>query len=305
MIPIGANTPRTAQNVLASPNLNRPGWSPFPGDRIKIIVVSDVHLGSEDSDKTSFNAFLTSLREDETVTDLVLLGDIVDMWRRDASGVFLENMDTVEILVGLKERMKVHWLAGNHDYHLMKLRNQSYYHYPFEFLETLDLVDGEQTYHFMHGYEFEYGKELPYLRPVLELLCHVMSDAEGVPEDHLWVDITKLLGDLHYTAFVHHLEGKDTVVTHQSLHESPAVRLLDKLEKLETRAYDEVRNKPGHMLIFGHTHHPFINTNENLVNTGSWVTEALLHNTYVVIENGKPRLFIYNGEEITERIEVE
>lgn len=281
-----------------------PGWSSFHGDAIKIIVVSDVHLGNVDSDKTSFNAFLTSLKEDDTVTDLVLLGDIVDMWRRDASGVFLENVDTAEILVALKERINVHWVAGNHDYHLLKLKNQHHAHYPFEFLETLELVDGKRTYHFMHGHEFEYGKELPYIEPLLELLCHVMSDAEGVPEDHLWVDISKLMGDLHYSAFVHHLEGKDTVVTHRSLHESPAVRLLDKLERLETRALDQVRGRPGHMLVFGHTHHPFINTDENLVNTGSWVTEALLHSTYVVIEDGKPRLFVYGGEEITDRIEV-
>ncbi|MGD1061518.1 MAG: hypothetical protein ABR879_08695, partial [Methanomassiliicoccales archaeon] len=61
---------------------------------MKTIVVSDVHLGSEKSDKEAFNAFLISLHDDNEVTDLVLLGDLVDMWRRDASGVFLENMDT-------------------------------------------------------------------------------------------------------------------------------------------------------------------------------------------------------------------
>jgi UDP-2,3-diacylglucosamine pyrophosphatase LpxH len=261
-------------------------------------------LGSGDSDKKSFNEFLSSLRDDETITDLVLLGDIVDMWRRDASGVFLENMDTVEIIVGLKDRMNVHWLAGNHDYHLLKLRNRDHYNYPFEFREKLELVDGEHTYRFMHGYEFEYGKELPYLRPVLELLCHVMSDSEGVPEDELWVDITKLMGDLHYSAFVHQLGGKDTVITHRSLHDSPAIRLFDKLEKLESRALEEVRGKPGQILVFGHTHHPFISKGEELVNSGSWVTESLLHNTYVVLEAGKPRLYVYGGEEITERIDI-
>ena len=40
----------------------------------------------------------------------------------------------------------------------------------------------------MQGYEFEYGNEQRYIRPVMELLCQVMSDAEGVPEDELWVD---------------------------------------------------------------------------------------------------------------------
>ncbi len=56
-----------------------------------MFVVSDQHLGYENSDKKSFNQFLDSLLNEREVTDLVLLGDVVDMWRRDASGVFLEN----------------------------------------------------------------------------------------------------------------------------------------------------------------------------------------------------------------------
>jgi len=270
------------------------------------VVVSDVHLGSADSDKASFNAFLTSLNDDDLLTDLVLLGDIVDMWRRDASGVFLDNVETVQIIVGLKQKIRVHWIAGNHDYHLLRLKNRtSREHYPFEFLEKLELVEGDRTYLFMHGYEFEYGKEMKYIRPLLEMLCHVMSDAEGVPEDELWVDVTKLMGDLHYSALVHHLEGKDVIITHSSLHDSPAKRLLDKLDKVEKRAHDEVRDRPGCTLIFGHTHHPFINNSENVVNTGSWVTDTALHNTYVVLEKGKARLFVYDGDEITDRIEIE
>jgi UDP-2,3-diacylglucosamine pyrophosphatase LpxH len=239
------------------------------------------------------------------VTDLVLLGDIVDMWRRDASGIFLENMDTMEIVKGLQRKIKVHWIAGNHDYHLLKLKNRApHYNYPFEFHETLELVDGDTTYRFMHGYEFEYGNELKYIRPVLEILCHFMSDAEGVPEDELWVEISKKIGDLHYSALSHQLEGKDLIIKHKSLHDSPGERLKDKLDKVEMSAYDEIRDRPGHILIFGHTHHPFINKRENLVNTGSWVRETTPHNTYVVLEGGKPRLFVFNDGEITDRLEI-
>ena len=39
----------------------------------------------------------------------------------------------------------------------------------------------------------------------------------------------------------------------------------------------------------------------DVVNTGSWVTDATTRNTYVVLEHGKPRLFVYEGEEIMER----
>jgi UDP-2,3-diacylglucosamine pyrophosphatase LpxH len=269
------------------------------------VVVSDVHLGSEMCDKAAFNKFLTSLLEDEELTDLVLMGDIVDMWRRDASGVFLENMDTVGILKDLKERIEVHWLAGNHDIHLLKLKNRApHYSYPFEFHETLELVDGEYTYRFMHGHEFEYGNEQKYIRPVLEILCHVMSDAEGVPEDQLWVEMTKLMSDLHYSAFSHLLEGKDLTISRRSLHDSPGERLKDKLEEVEMRSYDVIKGKANNILVFGHTHHPFISTNGDLVNSGSWVKDATPHNTYVVLERGRPRLFVFGGDEITERVEI-
>ncbi|HEY3421488.1 MAG TPA: metallophosphoesterase [Methanomassiliicoccales archaeon] len=269
------------------------------------MVVSDVHLGSDKCDKTAFNGFLNSLGEDNDLTDLVLLGDIVDMWRRDASGVFLENMDTVRIIKDLGNRINVHWVAGNHDYHLLKLKNRApHYNYPFEFHETLELTDGPHTYRFMHGYEFEYGDEIRFIKPILEMLCHVMSDAEGVPEDEMWVSITKIMADIHYSAFSHLLEGKDLTVNRRSLHDTPAERLKDKLEKLEARSFDEIRGKAGTVLVFGHTHHPFINIGESLVNAGSWVRDAEPHNTFVVLEEGKPRLFVFGGREITERIEI-
>jgi UDP-2,3-diacylglucosamine pyrophosphatase LpxH len=259
-------------------------------------------LGSDKCDKAAFNSFLTSLKDDRKITDLVLLGDIVDMWRRDASGVFLENMDTVEILKGLRDKLTIHWVAGNHDYHLLKLKNRApHYDYPFEFQETLELVDGDHTYRFLHGYEFEYGNELKFIRPMLEILCHVMSDAEGVPEDEMWVSITKMLGDLHYSAFSQVLQGQDLVIKHNSLHDSPVERLKGKLDKVEKRAFDHIGDKSGHTVIFGHTHQPFISQGEDLVNTGSWVNDASPHNTYVVLEGGKPRLFVFGGDEIMER----
>jgi len=57
---------------------------------LAIIAVSDLHIGFYASNKAAFIRFLGKLQSDPNVTDLVLLGDIVDMRRRDSSGVFLE-----------------------------------------------------------------------------------------------------------------------------------------------------------------------------------------------------------------------
>jgi UDP-2,3-diacylglucosamine pyrophosphatase LpxH len=229
---------------------------------LKLIIVSDIHLGYKNADKDSFNRFLDSLQSDTETTDLVLLGDIVDMWRRDASGVFLENWDIVQKIISLKQKMRVHYVAGNHDYHVLNMRGHSY---PFTFTRNLKFTDGDHTYTICHGYEFD-----PHQKTALmEALCHVMYDK---------------------------IEGFENLfgVTKQ-----PEKRLSKILRDVEHSACSKV--KKGEILVFGHTHHPFINEAENVVNSGCWVKDSLVHDTVVELSRGKPRLFIFEGHEITER----
>ncbi len=271
---------------------------------MKTIVVSDIHLGSKSCDKRAFDDFLVSLREDKELTDLVVLGDFVDMWRRDASGVFLENMETMLLLKGLGKEIRLHFVAGNHDYHLLRLRNTAaHYRYPFEFKERLELRDGPFTYRFLHGYEFEYGKEHELMKIVMEALCHVMSDSEGAEEDEFWTYVLRTLGNLHFSAVTRSLEGHDTFVKTKSLMEGPETRLADRLKETEREAHLAHSGAKDEILVFGHTHHPFINAKGNVVNTGSWVLEANPHNTFVVLKAGKPRLFVFGGGEVLERID--
>jgi predicted phosphodiesterase len=41
-------------------------------------------------------------------------------------------------------------------------------------------------------------------------------------------------------------------------------------------------------LIFGHTHRPFVD--EHVANTGSWVSDSQVQNTYLIVDEGKMRL---------------
>jgi UDP-2,3-diacylglucosamine pyrophosphatase LpxH len=69
----------------------------------KILVTSDQHLGYGNSCVNDFKRFLdyiSSTRDD--VDSFVILGDFVDMWRRDASGLFLEHSDIVNKLLSLR-----------------------------------------------------------------------------------------------------------------------------------------------------------------------------------------------------------
>ena len=65
-----------------------------------IIVVSDVHLGYDRSNKDDFISFLDKCDTQE-IEDLVLLGDIFDVWRLSRADVFIKNDDVFKNLNSL------------------------------------------------------------------------------------------------------------------------------------------------------------------------------------------------------------
>lgn len=262
---------------------------------MKVIVTSDQHLGADNSDKLAFNAFLDKLQEDDQLTDFVLLGDVVDMWRRDASGVFLENQDTIQKIITLRSRgVNVYYIAGNHDYHVLNLQRPTY---PFKFLRDLELHEAGVTYRFVHGYGYDAEQKEHFMA----LLCRVMSDTAGAFESNLWTEWNHIEGVLSklYPEFAR----SELRATIDRLQRTPHERLKNSVDKINAAACKDV--KPNEILIFGHTHMPFINKTENVVNSGSWVTDATPHNTYVEIIKGKPRLYIFGDkiQEITDRIQ--
>ncbi len=262
------------------------------GGTTKVVVTSDHHLGYAEADKEAFNAFLDYLNEKSDVTHMVLLGDVVDMWRRDASGVFLESHDTVAKLLSLKSKgVQIFYIAGNHDYHVLDLDSSKY---PLDFRKELSLTDGQVTYRLVHGYEFDPDQKAPYMA----FLCRIMSDKGGALEDHLWTDFNSL--NNIFAKIEPSFEKEDIAALAGRLQRRPEDRLKDSLDKVSLNACNEV--KPGEVLVFGHTHVPFVNKAENVVNTGSWVKDSAVYDTYVELSDGKPRLFVFGRQEITERI---
>ncbi|MGA8856162.1 MAG: UDP-2,3-diacylglucosamine diphosphatase [Candidatus Bathyarchaeia archaeon] len=263
---------------------------------MKVVVVSDQHLGYVNSDMIAFNQFLDELTKDDEITNLVLLGDVLDMWRRDSSGVFLESKDTINKILSLTEKMTVHYVAGNHDFHVLRLQN---FAYPFSFEKTLTLRDGKYTYLFLHGWEFDLMQQ----EPLMEALCRVMSDEAGDFESGVWATLTGSWSDIEFLlTFLFRKERIRKIA--DTLQTRPEERLRNILGDIEKRACNRAKIiQPNGVLVFGHTHRPFVNTTETVANSGSWVTDAPVHNTYVELSNGRPRLFQFGGQEIKERVE--
>jgi UDP-2,3-diacylglucosamine pyrophosphatase LpxH len=268
----------------------------------KFIVTSDQHLGYKNSDFESFSNFLDYISNRNDVGTLILLGDLVDMWRRDVSGLFLIFANIVNKLANIKASGKeVYLIAGNHDYHLLKLKAQDY---PFDFLSNWtplpstessaikDTTGAKVKYIFKHGWEFDLAQH----PSIMEVLCFNLSDTIGDERTTIYSflqnaknNIDKVLEDI-----INFHGGDKKYVDH--LLQPPEQRLQPYLMDVEKKAWSSVNE--GETLIFGHTHRPFISKDRKVVNVGSWVIDAKVHNTFVEIDEQKLRLWSFKDRNI-------
>jgi UDP-2,3-diacylglucosamine pyrophosphatase LpxH len=254
----------------------------------KVVVASDQHLGYANSDSSTFLGFLDSVNKRSDIGTLVILGDFIDMWRRDVSGLFFAYWGATQKLVALSSKIKVVLVAGNHDYHALKLEDHEY---PFQFLPDYSISSGGTTYEFKHGWEFDLEQQ-PL---IMELLCYNLSDSAGADRTAIYNAVTGIKGDLEKIFGLH--GGIDAYLNH--ITKNPEARLQPTLSDVERRAFESVGK--GEILIFGHTHRPFVSSDGRVANSGSWVTDSPLHDTYVELDGENLRLFTIDAsQKVTE-----
>jgi UDP-2,3-diacylglucosamine pyrophosphatase LpxH len=60
--------------------------------------------------------FIKRLQSSNDLGDVVIVGDLVDLWRRDVIALGFELSTCVEELKILQENAEVHYIFGNHDF---------------------------------------------------------------------------------------------------------------------------------------------------------------------------------------------
>ena len=268
-----------------------------------ILAVSDVHIGYSNSNADAFDAFLKESIGRPDVGTLVILGDCFDMWRRDVSGIFLENHEILQSILAIKQKKDVHYIVGNHDYHFLHLTDHNY---PLVFEKDLTLQGDGIVYVFKHGWEFD-DEQCP---PVMEALCDNLSDESGQIRSDIWNVITsvsqktgqdfKLVEDVvkrncgkFECIFERH---RDEYL--QRLITPPVARVSVAFGSVEEKAAKSVET--GQLLVFGHTHRPFVSPTQNLANTGSWISDEKTFNTWVELDGKNIRLMQYGIGDITQ-----
>ena len=154
-----------------------------------IIAVADVHLGSQMANKSGFAEFVKEFLEpnQDDISRIVLLGDILDLWRYSNSKVLLENLDIMGNLGRLD--MKKNYLAGNHDYAIFSLLSQSTSFVPPDSTGVLDQVSEtlELTYDgfqmkFIHGHQVDYWPALQFYEVFSQAMCFVDNEDQDLSD---------------------------------------------------------------------------------------------------------------------------
>jgi len=234
-----------------------------------------VHLGYHDSDGTAFSQFLDSLHAD-TPDQVILLGDIFDFWRRSDADLLLQNQSVVEKLF----QLPLVYVRGNHDYSMARLF-QRYPELPvFDVKPYLTIQNDNSRFYLCHGYELEVFTSMETIgidayEAFAEAMCHA-AEAGGAIASLLWSIYEKLSRG--------YLTGRRKLL--QMIADIPAED-RETLQKVDAFAKTAARSIPlglksNDILIFGHTHRPFMDT--QTVNTGSWIVgENKREHTYAEI----------------------
>lgn len=262
-----------------------------------IVAVSDVHLGYEKCNRESFEDFIDNFLAKEDIEHLVLLGDILDFWRRFKEGVLFENLQILYKLSTLNStKTKKYYIIGNHDYCLCYLEDKPL---SFTFSEELQLQSGDKKFKFIHGHQIEFGDFLPFYEYICYILCgcgdevgHVLSDS--------WSSYRKVksrfsgkglkckgleLGNLDKREFKEILEFISKYPEDRKM--SPLYRKeFLTASELVARYKRRLGQDKDEILVYGHTHEPLNEVDR--VNSGGWVDVggSCKPNSYVTIDNG-------------------
>ena len=274
-----------------------------------IIVVSDVHLAEKandfqvQEDDQKFSDFLDFLASGPLKEggDLVLLGDIFDLWRRDFVNALMESEPTVSRLINLSQKANVHYVVGNHDYHMLRMCELFSGKFPFRVSKDLRLQDGGKAFYFLHGYQLEvlanpYYKSMSAYETFAEGLC-LAGDDTGNAADKLWesIDASKSALDGLKRLPANIKEALNSMMNSPDNRLSgshKAHSLVDQVATCEARMIYLGMHK-DETLVFGHTHDPFHDENCRAVNTGSWKKHPCRDYRYLEICEGraKPQTF--------------
>jgi UDP-2,3-diacylglucosamine pyrophosphatase LpxH len=271
-----------------------------------IVVVSDVHLGSDVGRKCRgtgracddldldplFQTFVGYIGKEYLHTKedrLILLGDIFDFWRKDAAEVMIENQEAVSKLREIASRSVINYIVGNHDYSIREMWRVANTKNLFSTMDKrLHLNIEGKDYTFMHGHQFEvlanpYDKSEKLYDSISAMLCN-SAGVTGSAASAIWAAIDPEA----------HLDYMKSVKKSTSERLKGKHNAMDTVEKLAQSKSRSIYTGADGWLVYGHTHRGYVDEDSRTANTGSWGRDGNdCGLDYMIIEGGKPKLCSY------------
>jgi UDP-2,3-diacylglucosamine pyrophosphatase LpxH len=233
---------------------------------IDAIILSDIHLGSNNCQAKNLARFLEKLADEEIATArLVLNGDVFDSI--DFRRLNKSHWKVLSLIRKLSDRMDIIWISGNHDgsaeliSHLLgvTVKNES------------TLTSGGREILFLHGHLFD---DFIDSHPILT-----------------WV------GDCIYLL----LQWIDKTHSFAKLAKKGSKTFLRCARKIEEGAIEYARKKGCDVVCCGHTHHAVAKCESPIAyyNSGCW-TE--LPCTFLTVRNGQIELHSFGTLPVEEQL---
>lgn len=240
----------------------------------RAIFCGDLHLHHEATNQPAVARFERMLLDDPPDV-LVLGGDIYELWRRDLFGAGWSTDGFTSTVRRLKERgVEVSFIAGNHDEWVYRHTSPSELYIAEPQMDVSLSLDGEDIF-VTHGHKYE-----PAYNPITNDLLAIADDKMGSFISDLWASRPQ-------TAAASSLEGVGASLL------GPAASFPDpdaikqqpaRIESVRRGVAEESGDSWG---IYGHTHTPYIDREQKLVNWGSMTGGQA---GYVEVEAGDVQL---------------
>jgi len=171
---------------------------------VMIIAVSDIHLGDPNSNRVGFIHFIEEFLKPkrEEITQLILLGDVLDLWRRDPTTVILENLGVFNNLCSLG--FHVYYVVGNHDFIMIDIaQGQTGGDVPaglacnptnMTVCQEHQLVNGGNSFRFIHGHQINYWYALPFYEMFSRAMCNVNNQVRELAD--VWSMLQRTYGSI-------------------------------------------------------------------------------------------------------------
>ena len=206
-------------------------------------------------------------------------------------GLEFELSRYMEELKALKQKANVHYVFGNHDFHVRTLENHDY---PFTFERSVSIEKLGYKISFAHGDQCDPEQ----LDPLSEIFCWTLSDNVGEWKSKFWDIFGRFLSE-------------QTKLTKEEFEAKMKSLMSPPEEKGRREAFGKPVDYVGclkkwlgvsgenEFIVFGHTHQAFIDLSERVANTGCWIKGVNPTNTYFELgDSWPPALLEYKGSKL-------